>query len=718
MSDISVIVCGHNEGRLLHRTLNSVFRAMNYALTKAPLDIEVILSLDSPTRDTLEYLETSKYVKQIDIYKNNFKDVALSRNFAVKKAHGKYIAFIDGDDLMCSKWLYKAYQVGESFTDYNNYILHPEYLINFEEKSLIWKRLSSDDSNFRYGTLLYANCWDFTCFMPRALAIKYPFTACPDDSGWGMEDYHFFLETLADGIKQIIVHRTVVFVRVKKTGSRLAQHVNSSSIVKKTKLFNPVILKQYISHISEDVGSTSSILPRGKNLKQKILEPFPKLHLFLYRVKQYLLRNFRNDSGSIEKKELPEWLLSEWRSINEIEPQLFPSIQTLSELPSYDLVYSDSLANEYINLCEQLGNDVYHLILVPFIKVGGAEKVLFNFIATLQSLYPSEKIAVISTESSDSPWRDKLPKDVPFIDLGNMNSVSYNNKELLLQKIIVQLEPKQVYNISSQLGFITFAKYGKALSKVSNLYAFVFCQEYDREGELQGYAFLYLNRCIDSLTKVFTDNQRYINLLCNIYGFDKRKFVPLYQPVETLDISKKKYSQNGDLKLLWAGRLDRQKHPEIALEIAKQCIDLNVQIDLYGSKVLDDYFDLSKLNKLPNIRYCGTFSNGLVEIAKNYDGFIYTSEYDGMPNIILEAIGVGLPIISSNVGGIGDLLEDRKSGLLVSQFDDINEYREKIKFALENRQEFNEYAKVAFSTMLKKHNWNNLKRAIMKNISK
>jgi glycosyltransferase involved in cell wall biosynthesis len=719
MSDISIIVCGHNEGRLLHRTLHSIFDSVDYAKSKSDLRIEVILSLDNPSKETLDYLESSKFTNKIKIYKNNFEDVALSRNFAVKKTEGKYIAFIDGDDLMCSNWIYDTYNLAESISDKGDQVFHPEYLINFEGKSLIWKRLSTESPNFRYGTMMYANCWDLTCFMAKSLAVKSPFEPCPRDSGWGMEDYHFFLETLGNGVQHIVVPQTVVFIRVKSTGSRLSQHVTSHSIVQKTKFFEPEILGKYLQeeNVEKDYRQKKSFYGFLTNLKHSLLKPFPNLHLFLYRVKLSFLRKNKATFSKFVTQSYPEWLLEEWKSMNKIEPSVFPSIQTLLEITKYNLNYSDELAKKYLEFSNQVGKNVKHLILVPFIKIGGAEKVLFNFIKSLQSLSPGERIVVVSTEPFDSPWKERLPEDVPFVDLGNMQDISYENKELLLRLLIVQLEPSHVYNLSSQLAFIMISKYGKALSKVSKLYTFAFCQEYDYEGKIQGYTFLYLDRCMNFLTKVFTDNQRYIDFLYNIYGFPKEKFVPLYQPADVLDISKREYSEESSLKLLWASRLDKQKHPEIIYEIAKRCKDLPILIDVYGTKVLDDYFNTDKFNQLPNIQYKGTFSNGLKEISANYDAFIYTSEYDGMPNIILEAIGVGLPIISSNVGGIGDLVEEKKSALLVNQYNDIEEYKNKIKYALKHRKEFNGYAKIAQKEMLKKHNWRTLEKTIKESIN-
>ena len=68
---------------------------------------------------------------------------------------------------------------------------------------------------------------------------------------------------------------------------------------------------------------------------------------------------------------------------------------------------------------------------------------------------------------------------------------------------------------------------------------------------------------------------------------------------------------------------------------------------------------------------------------ENYDAFIYTSLYDGCPNIILEIISLGCIVIAPNVGSVSDYIEDTKTGYLVENTYDINEdaaqYAAKIK---------------------------------------
>ncbi len=51
------------------------------------------------------------------------------------------------------------------------------------------------------------------------------------------------------------------------------------------------------------------------------------------------------------------------------------------------------------------------------------------------------------------------------------------------------------------------------------------------------------------------------------------------------------------------------------------------------------------------------------------DGVAIPSYYDGMPNVLLEAGALALPILASNVGGMCDVVEDRNNGLLFNPGD-------------------------------------------------
>ena len=67
------------------------------------------------------------------------------------------------------------------------------------------------------------------------------------------------------------------------------------------------------------------------------------------------------------------------------------------------------------------------------------------------------------------------------------------------------------------------------------------------------------------------------------------------------------------------------------------------------------------------------------------DIFVLPSLSEGFPNVILEAMAAGLPIISSNVGGVPDIIQDEVNGLLVEPMNS-KEIAEKVLFILTNEE--------------------------------
>ena len=56
-------------------------------------------------------------------------------------------------------------------------------------------------------------------------------------------------------------------------------------------------------------------------------------------------------------------------------------------------------------------------------------------------------------------------------------------------------------------------------------------------------------------------------------------------------------------------------------------------------------------------------------LSEDYDIFINTTNVDNTPVSVVEAMALGLPVVSTNVGGLPFLLEDGKDALLVNKGD-------------------------------------------------
>ncbi len=54
-----------------------------------------------------------------------------------------------------------------------------------------------------------------------------------------------------------------------------------------------------------------------------------------------------------------------------------------------------------------------------------------------------------------------------------------------------------------------------------------------------------------------------------------------------------------------------------------------------------------------------------IELSKNYDIFINTTNFDNHPISVLEGMALGLPVVSTSVGGIPFLIENKVDGILI-----------------------------------------------------
>ncbi len=122
--DISVIMTVHKEGRLVHRSINSFKNAMEFT----GLNTEFIIVVDRPSDETKKYFQNYRLAYNEIIDYVEYGDLGPSRNHGVNLASGKYVAFVDADDLVSINWFKDAFEKSQ-MDDSGYFIYHPEYLL-------------------------------------------------------------------------------------------------------------------------------------------------------------------------------------------------------------------------------------------------------------------------------------------------------------------------------------------------------------------------------------------------------------------------------------------------------------------------------------------------------------------------------------------------------------------------------------------------------------
>ena len=77
---------------------------------------------------------------------------------------------------------------------------------------------------------------------------------------------------------------------------------------------------------------------------------------------------------------------------------------------------------------------------------------------------------------------------------------------------------------------------------------------------------------------------------------------------------------------------------------------------------------VKKLDLSDKIEFKGRLEKSeWIALSKDFDIFLNTANYDNTPVSLIEAMALGLPVVSTNVGGIPYLIDDGETGLLVER---------------------------------------------------
>jgi glycosyltransferase involved in cell wall biosynthesis len=176
-----------------------------------------------------------------------------------------------------------------------------------------------------------------------------------------------------------------------------------------------------------------------------------------------------------------------------------------------------------------------------------------------------------------------------------------------------------------------------------------------------------------------------LNLLED-YGY-KGTIIPNF-----LDFNDYKFRHREKLtpKLLWVRSFHKTYNPIMAIKVLKNIKTKypNANLCMVGPDKDGEMNNCKKFaedeNLLDSIIFTGLLEKKeWVKMSVNYDIFINTTNADNLPVSLIEAMALGLPIVSTRVGGIPFLIDDEVDGILVDQ-DDYNAMSAQIFKLLEN----------------------------------
>jgi glycosyltransferase involved in cell wall biosynthesis len=315
------------------------------------------------------------------------------------------------------------------------------------------------------------------------------------------------------------------------------------------------------------------------------------------------------------------------------------------------------------------------LFVISSLGGGGAEKVLVDLISSLERRKYNILIVVFTENTA---FRKHLPPHIKVINLKKKSRWDFLKLILKLGKILNKYSPTIVISSLVYTNILTgLASLLQKRKSVLILWEHNYPPKYLSKARLSKIKRFLIQLTYNKADTVITVSNKIRDCLSEEFKINPSNIKTIYNPIITdilVQKSKKKvehpfFSVKNSKVIISVGRLTEQKRFDLLLKafslVRRESED--ARLILLGKGHLKK--DLQKLTKELNINnwvdFVGFKANPYAWMAKA-DIFVLSSDREGFPVVLIEAMACGVPIISTDcLTGPNELITNNKNGLLI-----------------------------------------------------
>ncbi|MFD2679014.1 glycosyltransferase [Camelimonas lactis] len=644
--DVSIVLNMHREALFLRPTLRSLEACAKVA-RDAGIVVELVAVFDRPDADTIDTFRTTSLdgfvaINEITV---DVGSLGLARNAGIEAARGEYVWTSDGDDLVSQNSLVELVATARRHPD-RDIVVFLSYLVAFGDQFHVVR--------YREGTLLtiadflFQHPYVSRIFIRRNALLKHKYRDIKVSPAFAYEDWDLNIRLYGAGFNFLIAENTILFYRQRQNSLLRQTEIASARIIPAS---DPLSPKRYLA-------SLRSACANNDDWRRVLAER-----------KRHSECDFAHELMS--NQDLVAYVTDACAIEPEINPAAIEFSGSYSSLPATDDHWAFELACFY----EMTGVAAFDdIVLLPWLRPGGAEKFILNILSSLNSLATDLRVLIIAGETAEShEWVYLLPENFVFIDLYNaFPCLDSDSRDAMLARAIVSLSRPgtRLHAKSSIFSHALINRYGAVFSECCNIVYYRFSDgRYSWRGcNLSAASTVeFLRRHLPNFDVVITDCHRIFEEDKLRFGAASRKYNVIYNKC---DVVQRKSGSEKTFRVLWASRVAPEKRPELINQIVAAAREHfpDFSMDVWGS-VEENSNEILK-NFGIGVNYCGAYNVFSELDVDKYDALIYTSNYDGLPNIVLEALSSGLVVIAPNVGGIGEAVVSGETGFLVCDLQD------------------------------------------------
>lgn len=311
-------------------------------------------------------------------------------------------------------------------------------------------------------------------------------------------------------------------------------------------------------------------------------------------------------------------------------------------------------------------------IVLPSARVGGAEKVMLGMLQKLSR--EAFELSLILIENS-GPFLDLIPDDVKFYPLG------YDRVGKAMLKLALLLRSVRPNVVISSIGHLNLAlllirpflpKRTKVVVRESNMPSQSFASGTKFSFFRMLYPLLYPRADL-----IVCPGRTIKDELKRRFRIRAEKMVIIPNPVVVDVIRSEMLTQNplkqNRINLVAAGSLTWQKGFDRLIEamkkVAKTRTGVHLTIIGEGPEKANLRTQIRSMHLEDSITLAGYQANPY-PFFYHGDLFVLTSRWEGLPNVVLESLACGTPVIAFDCpGGVNEIIDDPSLGALVPEGD-------------------------------------------------
>ncbi|MDD3254183.1 MAG: glycosyltransferase family 4 protein [Lachnospiraceae bacterium] len=309
------------------------------------------------------------------------------------------------------------------------------------------------------------------------------------------------------------------------------------------------------------------------------------------------------------------------------------------------------------------------MMALPELDVGGAQIMTLNLIREIKKKTPEVQFQILLLESAHGSYLEEQcrKENIDAVYLGKEKGL---HPSILprITKAIKAFGPDVIHMHKSRLHYFLLPILLCGVKK--RLYTVHCLADKDTRNKWLRKLMAFAFRCCRVVPVTISDLCR--DSLATTYRLDINSISCIYNGIDTEKFKNpeaRTAPQKGRLTFIAVGRLSQPKNYPLLLRVAEKVHKSwpDVEIVILGDGELRESVEgqIAQQHSQDYVHLMGNVSDVNHYLWKA-DAFLMTSDWEGLPLTVLEAMAAGLPIISTRAGGVVDVVENGENGILVS----------------------------------------------------